>query len=301
MAVVALPVRFKNLFLSRRNGMSQYYFEKLTNEEKYNTRLRIATRKYSVFDEYVIVSINLGEAKDVYITKENKSELCDEFSVYESIYKEIGKQLGEASDDDFIEVFKQYKLNGGQLGVQIKDKLFIKFYLLEKPTDIERDDVGRKWIDYNAQLSRSNHIYDTENGCGIWVTNLSFLYDAMRAVDRYGINIMVLSPIDDLRYIIMENEIVGDGYEVKMHGSLNDETTWYTLWKLAGDKIIEYMPMEIRDRFVGARKIYDKYIADKEMMLMAVPEKNNVRNPIIDMVQSIINKVKNMISGNSDQ
>jgi len=281
--------------------MSKYYFEELTTNEKYITRLKIATRKYRVFDGYAIVSINLGKAKDVYISEKNKLDFCGEFSVWEPIYKKLENQLQEAKNGYFIEVLKQYKGNGGQLGAQIKNKLFIKYYHLEKPANIERDDVGRKWIDYNAQLSKAECIYDTENGCGIWVTNLNFIYEAMVAVDRYGKNIMILSPINDLEYIIADNEIVGDGFEVKMYGSLSDEDTWDNLWKMAGNKIIEDMPSEVKDRFDGAKKFYDKHVVNKEIIQMDVPEKNYAESQIMDIIKSIINKTKKIIFGMSDK
>lgn len=265
-----------------RSGMKNYLFEELSTNEKYNVRLKIATRKYNVFDGYIIVNINLKEPKNVKILEKDKQKFCSEFSVWEPIYKKLEAQLQETEEGHFIETLEQYKRNGGELGLQIKNKLFIKFYHSEKPDDIERDDVGRKWIDYNAQLSRAKCIYDAENGCGIWVTNSNFIYEAMNAVSRYGEDIMVLAPIDDVEYIIADNEIVGDRFEIKMYGPLSDESTWNNLWKLFGDKVIEDMPFYVRDSFAGAQKIYDKY-------LKAV-EKNNTKKSIIYIVKSIINR-----------
>lgn len=249
--------------------MSKYFFKDLTTEERFSVRLKIATRKYDVFDGYIIVSINLGERKDVQISEEDMSEFCaGEFSAWEPIYKNLEAQLQNVTNGHFIKTLEQYKCNGGKSGSQLKDKLYIKYYHLEQPANVERDEVGRKWIDYNAQLSLKNCIYDSEDGCGIWVTNSDFLYRSMEAVDRYGENIMVLSPIDDLEYVVTDNEIVGDGFEVKFYGSLNREDTWYSLWKLLGDKIIEDMPLDIIRRFNGAKVIHDKYITNKENMWM---------------------------------
>ena len=268
--------------------MNEYLFKDLTTEEKFSVRLKIATRKYDVFDGYIIVSINLGEQKDVHIFEKDMSEFCGgEFSAWEPIYKNIEIQLQSANDGHFIDTLKQYKHNGGQSGSQLKNKLFIKYYHLEKPANVERDEVGRKWIDYNAQLTLNNYIYDTsENGCGIWVTNSDFLYKSMAAVDRYGNNIMILSTIKDLEYIVTDNEIVGDGFEVKFYGSLNSEDTWHNLWKLLGDKIVEDMPLDIIRKFNGAEVIHDEYITNKENIWMEERNRNNMKKSIRDIIKS---------------
>lgn len=204
--------------------MNRCLFENLTADEKYSVRLKIATRKYDVYEQNIIVYINLGERKEVQISK--------------------------------------YR---GKLGTQIKNNLFIKFFWFKKPDEIEREDVGRKWIDYNGQLLDGKYIYDTKDGYGIWVTNASFIYKAIEATWRYGENIMVLAPIVDLKYIITDNEIVGDKFEVKMHGSLTDQKTWYSLWELLGDQIVEEMPQKILDKYNGAKIIYDRYWGNKNI------------------------------------
>ena len=100
--------------------MNEYLFKDLTTEEKFSVRLKIATRKYDVFDGYIIVSINLGEQKDVHIFEKDMSEFCGgEFSAWEPIYKNIEIQLQSANDGHFIETLKQFKHNGGQSGSQL--------------------------------------------------------------------------------------------------------------------------------------------------------------------------------------
>lgn len=136
-------------------------------------------------------------------------------------------------------------------------------------------------------LTLNNYIYDTsENGCGIWVTNSDFLYKSMAAVDRYGNNIMILSTIKDLEYIVTDNEIVGDGFEVKFYGSLNSEDTWHNLWKLLGDKIVEDMPLDIIRKFNGAEVIHDEYITNKENIWMEERNRNNMKKSIRDIIKS---------------
>lgn len=246
--------------------MNRCLFENLTADEKYSVRLKIATRKYDVYEQNIIVYINLGERKEVQISKYNSSDFCNlEFSVWEPIYKVVEKQLQGIDEEHFIEVLEKYKKNGGKLGTQIKNNLFIKFFWFKKPDEIEREDVGRKWIDYNGQLLDGKYIYDTKDGYGIWVTNASFIYKAIEATWRYGENIMVLAPIVDLKYIITDNEIVGDKFEVKMHGSLTDQKTWYSLWELLGDQIVEEMPQKILDKYNGAKIIYDRYWGNKNI------------------------------------
>lgn len=249
-----------------RNEMNKCPYNDLTTDEKYSVRLKIATRKYEVHEQSIIVCIDLGERKVVEISKENSTEFRDlEFSVWEPIYKKVEKQLQGVDDEHFIEILEEYKNHGGILGTQIKNNLFIKFYSLEKPNDTEREDVGRKWIDYNSQFLKDKIIYDIKEGYGIWATNACFIYNAMEATWRYGENIMILAPIMDLQYVISDNEIVGDKFEVKMHGSLTDEKTWNSLLELLGDGLVEEMPYHILDKYDGAKKIYDRYWSDKNI------------------------------------
>lgn len=85
----------------------------------------------------------------------------------------------------------------------------------------------------------------------------------MAAADRYGHNIMVLSPIRTLEYIVSEKEVIGDAFNAKLHGTLNDEQTWYKLRDILGDKVFDEMPKHVLDRFDGAEVAYWKYINNK--------------------------------------
>lgn len=98
----------------------------------------------------------------------------------------------------------QYKREGGILGIKIRNDIFFKFYKAEEPLEIERAEVGRTWIDYNDQLLKGNFIYDKNNIFGIWATMWEYFYEAMDVAEKYGHNIMILSPINNLEYTIQE-------------------------------------------------------------------------------------------------
>lgn len=240
--------------------MERCLFRELALNEKYLVQLKMATRKYEVSNSNVKVHIDLGTEKEVVISEKDRNEYCD-ISCWldEPIYNNLKRQLLNAKDGRFIKTLKHYKKNGGTQGRKIDDKLFIKLYHANKPDIVERAIYGRKWIDYNEQISKSICISDVENGCGIWVTTIDYLYKVIGVACRYGENIMVLSPIHKLEYIDADKEIVGDKFEVKMHGSLNDEHTWNELGKLLGDIVFEKMPLYVRESYVGADKAYEEY------------------------------------------
>lgn len=270
-------------------------FKELSTEEKYIVRLKVATRKYEVINNYVKIIINAKEEKEVIIKEEDKSDYCSgEFSVWEPIHKNIEMQLQNTKKGCFIKTLEQYKNNGGTLGSEIEDKLFFKLYHLEKPAEVERDDVGRTWIDYGEQLSKGDNVFDIQNLFGIWATNWEFMYEAMKATGRYGCNIMVLSPINTLEYIVSEKEIVGDGFNVRMHGTLSDEQTWYKLWELLGDKVFDEMPFRIREEFDGAKEAYIKYLDCKRNNQVEIENDSVIikKKTIIDRIKSILGKNK---------
>ena len=78
-----------------------------------------------------------------------------------------------------------------------------------------------------------------------------------------GYGVMVLSPIDILEYTISEKEIVGDGFNVRMHGSLHDEQTWYEMWRILGGKVFDELPSHIRQEYDGAKELFENYLICK--------------------------------------
>ena len=266
-------------------------FKELSTEEKYIVRLKVATRKYDVINNYIKIVINEKVNKDIILEEEDKYDYCSgKFSVWESIHKNVEDCLDNSPNGNFIEALAQYKLEGGILGAKIRNDIFFKFYKTEEPLEVEKAEVGRSWIDYNEQLLKGNFIYDKQNLFGIWATNWKYFYKAMDATERYGHSIMVLSPIDILEYAISEKEIVGDGFNVRMHGSLHDEQTWYEMWRILGDKVFDELPSHIRQEYDGAKEAYEKYLESKKNIYVGIQEDFGIKQKatIIDRIKSIL-------------
>lgn len=243
--------------------MYRWQFDKLTTEEKYSVRLKIATGKYEVLNDRIVVKINLDEEKDVEITSRDKRELSIDFTCWESIYKGILKEIQNVDNEHFIEAFVKYKEEKLISGEMILDKKFVKFYSRIRPEEIERDEVGRVWIDYEKQIDADGYIHDIENGCGIWVTSIQFMYNAMKATWRYGDSIMIVAPRRNCMYCFGENEIVGGEFDVQLHGSLDDVNTWYELKKILGNVVSENMDLDVKNKYKGAKEIYENYVIEK--------------------------------------
>lgn len=256
--------------------MYRWQFDKLTTEEKYSVRLKIATGKYEVLNDRIVVKINLDEEKDVEITNRDKSDLSIDFTCWESIYQGILKEIQSVDDDHFIEAFVKYKEEKLISGEMILDKKFVKFYRRIRPEELERDDVGRVWIDYEKQINEDDYIHDIENGCGIWVTSIQFMYNAMKTTWRYGDNILIVAPRKNCLYCFGENEIVGGEFDVKLHGSLEDVNTWYQLNTILGTIVIENMTQEVQNKYQGAKEIYENYMNEKNTR---IEEKTNDFSP----------------------
>lgn len=263
-------------------------FKNLSTAEKYMARLKVATRKYEVIDNYIKISINKKNEKDVILREEDRYEYCKgTFSVYEPIHENVEAYLDNFSDKCFIEILAQYEYNEGILGAKIED-IFFKLYKIEEPREIERDEVGRSWIDYSKQLVKDNCIYDTYKQFGIWATNWKYFYKAMEATERYGYDIMILTPIDSLEYVITEKEIVGDGFNVIMYGALHDEQTWYKMWRILGDKVFDELPSHIMQRFDGAKEAYKKYMENNVYENIQYDSRNKEKQTIINRIKLIL-------------
>lgn len=231
-------------------------FSEITNEEKYQVRLKIAVKKYVVKEDYVEVDLN---GNTIEISDKDKEEYnANGFSEWEPINELFAGYVKKS--ERFFDALKNFYQKEGINGLKIKDKRYVKFYHVVKPEEIERDDCGRKWIDYDEQINSYGYISDEHKQFGIWATSPSIFYEAIGCTKRYGDSIMILMPKSGIQYIESGKEIVGDEFDVLFHGKLDEKETWSNLALYLGNEIIFDRMSELAKReFVVAKNAYDEY------------------------------------------
>ena len=151
-----------------------------------------------------------------------------------------------------METLRTYASENGILGKDFThDKVFFRLYHSHLPETMERDDVGRKWIDFDTQLRLHPGFIEDENGYGIWATfgDTKKLRCLLEQTDLYGDSIAILQLFPHERYRLHKEkqELNGNRYQIEFHGPLNDPNTWRCLKKyFAIHKLVEFSPNNIR-------------------------------------------------------
>lgn len=168
----------------------------------------------------------------------------------DKITGELCRLINECRSKPAFDILAHYYENGGMDGRSIDYKLILRFY--GQNTSIDRSDVGRHYIDYDAQLQQSNIIRDPD-GLGIWgliirqddYWSMEKFFDILRSeeyLNRYGRSVMILKTISGVNYICSfpdsfgSGEICGFQYEVVAHGSHTDRAFWLTLIDYMNEK-----------------------------------------------------------------
>ena len=130
-----------------------------------------------------------------------------------------------------METLRTYTSENGILGKDFThDKVFFRLYHSHLPQNMERDDAGRKWIDFDTQLRLHPGFIEDENGYGIWATfgDAKKLRSLLRDTMRYGDSIAILQlfPHECYRLHKEKQELNGDRYQVEFHGPLDEPDTW---------------------------------------------------------------------------
>ena len=151
-----------------------------------------------------------------------------------------------------MESLQNYAAENGICGTAFDhDTTYFRLYHSHTPQSIERDDVGRKWIDFNKQLKLHPDYIEDENGYGLWATygSTKDLRKLLEATIRYGDSIAILQlyPLERYRVNKEQKELNGDRYLVKFHALLNDPATWIYLQKYFDiNDLVAYNPNAFR-------------------------------------------------------
>ena len=106
--------------------------------------------------------------------------------------------------------FKRFMLKDSEKNKDVYFKLYSDVELEE----VEREEFGRRQINYDSQLRKGDII---EEKSGIWVFSDKQLAEVLRspnARNHYGSKLMIVKMLDDQRYIHNYIEFIGRKYEV---------------------------------------------------------------------------------------
>lgn len=218
--------------------------EDLTHNEEYKTKLKITIGNYDCQDSYIVVPV---DDWTVQITPADVKKLFHvNFSDCEPMTQFFLQHISKNGTS--MESLQSYAAENGILGKDFDhDTVFFRLYHSCAPRSIERDDVGRKWIDFNKQLKSHPGYIEDENGYGLWATfgNTKDLRKLLTGTILYGDSIAILQLFPTERYRIHEgkHELNGNRYLVEFHGLLNNPTTWIYLQKYFDiNALVEYDP-----------------------------------------------------------
>lgn len=197
----------------------------LKRAEQTKVCLKLATLKYDVCeDKYVITKIKNNSGEEIIVRivnnlKEasfNSENCCDE-----GIIRELSKYVDDKYIFKLSDGLKEYRKSQQ---INFEKQYFVKLFKVEKNDDyIERENVGRGWIDYVKQIRKQlfhirKYIFDTNNEYGIWVAKencAESLLNSEGAQEHYGKNYaFILKTVDNIFYVSDEKEVVGDKFKV---------------------------------------------------------------------------------------
>lgn len=215
-------------------------FHELSVDEQIATFLKIATLNCKIKNNCIIVQ--LKDYHKIVIVKDNSFKMSvvnspQNFFKYlsstasaseETVTSNFLNVMLENRDSGSVEIFKNYKKKHYNLARTDSSEWYFKLYFKERPDQIERANLGRKWIDFTKQLETSNIIYDQYDYCGLWAAKKEIIssFFMQSQINRYGSYLMLLRKCADTDYVFTKNEIIGKKFEVCTYGSLFSEDLW---------------------------------------------------------------------------
>lgn len=220
----------------------------LTHNEEYKTKLKITIGKYDCRNGYIVVPVDNWTVQITPADVENLFHV--DFSCCEPMTQYFIKYISKNGAS--MESLRNYAAENGILGKDFDhNTICFRLYHSHAPKYIERDDVGRKWVDLNSQLKSHPWYIEDECGYGLWATfgSTKNLRKLLEETIRYGDSIALLHLCPSERYRINkeQKELNGDRYLVKFHGLLNDSATWIYLQKYFDiNDLVAYEPNKTR-------------------------------------------------------
>ena len=211
---------------------NKYDSEKSKNVKKM-VILRLATLNYEVENNKIrvkiIVNSKENEINDIIISDKDLNDkeieqVRDSFLDKDLLEPIIGRfdLLPQKEVSSLIERLEDYKKN---LEYENKEEFYIKQFHSKKNYNkyyknkkLERNECGRIWIDYEKQIKKKRYkryIYNIEGGAGCWVAYMDYYEKVHDNIERYGDKVLVLKRYKNIKYIKLNNEIIGNKFKVE--------------------------------------------------------------------------------------
>lgn len=201
--------------------MSKYetlYYDEIS---ELNTKVlvlqHIAVCKFKVKSNRVLIKIERSKTNVIIRNSDIKkfeSDLLGCCSL-ESILDYLCREMLSLKNETLTCKLRKYKRKRVR-GYQINHNHLLKLYSKSKITSKIRQQHNALWIDYETQLNKSNIIYDSKKGLGIWSFHTYQLDDCLNeeCFERYGRFLLVLEPIKFCLYLDTGKEVIGRKYKV---------------------------------------------------------------------------------------
>lgn len=196
--------------------------QNLRRIEQTKVCLKLATLKYKICgDKYVYTQIKDQSGKEIIVKIVNnyKNALFNVENFYdEKIVKEMEHYV--TKNFKLSDGLKEYR-NSQQ--TDFNNQYFVKLFKIKEPDDIERENVGRTWIDFVEQIRGQlfyikKYIFDVNNEYGIWASRENWarlLLNSKGSQKHYGKDyVFILKTTDNVSYVSDDREVIGDKFEV---------------------------------------------------------------------------------------
>ena len=202
-------------------------FKDCNVNEQYMVRLKVVVGKYDIQEDGSIYT-KLDQENIIICENEKEVFFMGRFDWHEPSATKLVSIYIDNPQRTLQDILSEYKKNGFSLGKVITFPL-LKMYHKIKPEILEKNDVRRRWIDYERQIKLSGEIWDEYDSFGVWATKMKILPQMCNNTYRYGESIMILEAYPDDRYILSELEVVGYKFKVIYYGKLSESKTWEKL------------------------------------------------------------------------
>lgn len=175
---------------------------------------------------------------------------------------------------EVINILREYQNKHYKHGSEFDDQIWIKIYSDKRLENFMRTLYGAKWIDYEAQLSNGDIIFDEQHINGLW----AMPYDVFKGCfndackENYGNKFFVLKTISDCKYLFDKKELIGDRFKVVAKSTLEPSSDFINMIELYND--LQKKSASIIDKLEREKVIYRE---DKEHL---ITEKNQLKKII---------------------